>query len=733
MIKTPPPKKAALRASSPDDAARYSFCLLGPLSFGVSLGMQLMMTALALWGVSNDKTFGEQLSEYGKIVTHPEHELPIFAAAVLAALVIVLVKVRWWRHKLSRIPARQLAGYMTFSALLQGAFAVISMVMYLALLFSYHFSRDFAYQNGPWKAPGEFPAVTLLLPGVLAVACVALDTKGYLRSIQSPDRPERRWLRVGKVLGYSVPVFIILVVGVPPGTWTYLAGRLYQLDQFHHVNFYMMGPALAFAHGKAFATEIYSQYGIGWPLIFSAFSHFSAMTFGNLLGLEIVYGCIYYIALFFLLRMYFKHDIWAALGVILSVYWQMFCGVDRDGVIWQTPSSTMMRHPMDVWFFLILVTRRHWDKRLWAALAGLVSALGVFFETETGIYLLVSFVFYWILQAGITTNSGRRFEKKGFWVPLGAFVGIAAVTLLLLLSYATRGTLFTRAFLRGWLEALMQYGGWGVGALPMAGLGDAPVMVFMIMVLVYLAVIAYAAIRWLNSIAGKDEVFLATVSGYGLALLLLFVSRSHPYNLCHPAIPFAIVLTTLFFQLSKGLAPWLRQPSFPFVWTGGLILLLLTTPTFLRYPSVLHSFFAGTPHGGLSLISNPTDVSGLPPDSESYVRGFNSLVSAIQTIASDGKDVGILDADDTNLYYAAHVRPWSRYSPLFQMALTRQLVDNIRNDLIERPPKHVMILGVNSARPREWEFIWSPLYQVVKDRFELRGTLGPYEIWQHRD
>ena len=84
-------------------------------------------------------------------------------------------------------------------------------------------------------------------------------------------------------------------------------------------------------------------------------SHFSALTYGKLVGLEIVYGCVYYLALFFLLRSCFKQELWAAFGVVLAIYWQIFSGMNSNDVVWLFPSSTMMRHPMDVWFFLALV------------------------------------------------------------------------------------------------------------------------------------------------------------------------------------------------------------------------------------------------------------------------------------------------------------------------------------------------------------------------------------------
>ena len=57
-------------------------------------------------------------------------------------------------------------------------------------------------------------------------------------------------------------------------------------------------------------------------------------------------------------------------------------------------------------------------------------------------------------------------------------------------------------------------------------------------------------------------MLLATVAAYGLALLLLFVNRSHPFNLCHPMVPFAVVLTALVFNGMFGADPnRLAQPQ----------------------------------------------------------------------------------------------------------------------------------------------------------------------------
>jgi hypothetical protein len=389
-----------------------------------------------------------------------------------------------------------------------------------------------------------------------------------------------------------------------------------------------------------------------------------------------------------------------------------------------------MRHPMDVWFFLALALHQRSERTFWAALAGLAAALGVFFETETGIYLLVTFLVYSVLQAGLADGKRRAVGAKGWLFPPLAFNCTVAVTLLPLLLYASRGALFTRAFWRGWVEALIAYAGEGVGALPIAELPDIPFIFFVIMVTLYLGVIAFALVRAWHQSVGQGAVLLATVAAYGLALLLLFANRSHPFNLCHATIPFAVVLTALISRGCKVLERKLPRSSLPYALVGGLVLLLLAKPEFQRYPSVLESIFASPPSAGVSLRSNPADISGLPLDYENFARGFRDVCSAIQTLAPDGKSVAILDLNDTLLYSISNASPWSRYAPLFPMALTQQSLEGIRDDLIARAPKYVVTRGQNAVRPPKWDFVWAPLYQVVTNRYVLRQTVGFYEIWK---
>jgi hypothetical protein len=694
--------------------------------------MQVTITAFLLLGPADSAGLVSQLTVYGARIVRPEHDLPIYVLGAACTLFMSWLMVWYWRGKVAGVEPSKASGFMTAAAWTAGALALISLAVYAVMLCSAWFSGGAG--AGPSIRPpsGEFDAVRLLAPCLVALACAVVDLEfGLGQTARSSGRFAQAYLRVGKVLRYAVPVLILLVIAVPVDRWPYLAGQFFGTELCHHLNFFVMGPALSFAHGKAFGAEVYSQYGIGWPLLASALSRFGALTYANLAGMEIVYGCVYYTALFFLLRTGFKQEVWAAFGVLLAIYWQIFSGVSVGEVIWQYPSSTMMRHPLDVWFFLALVMHQRSGKLRWAAIAGVAGGLGVFFETETGLYLLITLFIYCALRAGLAANQGRPGTRNDYLLPPLVAAAAATATLLPLLFCASRGALFSRAFGRGWVEALVTYGSSGVGALPIAELPDVPLVLFLVVVAVYLGVIANAVIKGLHGSARKGEILLAAVAAYGLAVLLLFVGRSHPFNLCHTAPPFAVVLTTLLFRGFSALPGSLQQSALPCALTGGLTLLLLTKPQFQSYPSLLGSAFQSCPTGGVSLRLSPPDISGLPPEYENFAREVRALCSTIRSLAPDGKGVAIVDLNDTMLYNMAGASPWSRYTALYHMALTQPALEGIRNDLVAHSPKYVVIRGPKAPRPPTWDFVWAPLYKAVTPHYVLQQAVGSYEVWRH--
>jgi hypothetical protein len=169
-------QKLVVSAPPGVDPTRYSFCVLGPLALGLSLGVQIMMTAFMLWGPCDDKGYAAQLTEYGKLIARPEHDLPIFIAGAALTLAAALVAVWYWRVKLAGLEAAKLAETMTSSALLLGVLAISSLLSFLLLASCCWFSQDYRLVSSAARPLlRSSDGISLLLPGILALLCAMLD------------------------------------------------------------------------------------------------------------------------------------------------------------------------------------------------------------------------------------------------------------------------------------------------------------------------------------------------------------------------------------------------------------------------------------------------------------------------------------------------------------------------------------------------------------------------------
>ena len=94
--------------------------------------------------------------------------------------------------------------------------------------------------------------------------------------------------------------------------------------------------------------------------------------------------------------------------------------------------------------------------------------------------------------------------------------------------------------------------------------------------------------------------------------MLAFVNRSHPYNLSHGAVPFAIFVAAL---VSRGYQMVnLPHSLMPVAVVCDLGLFLVTEPEFGRYPSCLAVFFR-------PLATDPTtSATASSPEGLNYGR-----------------------------------------------------------------------------------------------------------------
>ena len=115
-----------------------------------------------------------------------------------------------------------------------------------------------------------------------------------------------------------------------------------------------MAPALGFLHGRALITDVYSQYGVGWPMWFAAIAPVAPLAYSTLMAVSVAYSLVYLFGVYLLVRLVTRSAPWATLASLLCAAVYLYTGNIPGTVLHIYPSFTVMRAPMDIWFFIAL-------------------------------------------------------------------------------------------------------------------------------------------------------------------------------------------------------------------------------------------------------------------------------------------------------------------------------------------------------------------------------------------
>jgi hypothetical protein len=578
---------------------------------------------------------------------------------------------------------------------------------------------------------GDLPIYRTWIPVLAMVICLLLDARVGSKALLGLGTRNAQIL-----CDLVVPAILLATIFIPWSQWEMVSLEFIFThdDHLQHWSYFGVGPALAFAHGRALITGIYSQYGVGWPYLFALLGHAVPFSYANIAGCCIIYGCVYSIAIYVFLRLLLRDAVWAASGAILAVTLQIFSGIFDNTIIWNWPSSTMLRHPLDIWFFLILLGHnrlggrpRYGSKRMWLMAAGAICGLALLFELDTGIELLLILGFYWLLYC-LANSSWKVLRDWNSWTDLLA-AGIAtAVVWLVGMALASRGTLLHRAFWSEYLEGLHNQAFTGLGLLPIADIPGYAMAIFAGMLTIYFFAIGISSARIWLKVGSEIDLFLGSISAYGLGLLLLFIGRSHPLNLFHPMIPLAIVIMLLLSQVSATSILGGRSSSVGWVLAVASVALLWSKPEFLHYPSLLKWTVTAPAENDDVLSRTKVYIEGSPWKMLDYVNNLRQVASAINELPARDEDIAVLDDWDTVLDCYSGRAPWSRYTSLFYGLLTKTMISQTEHELLARHPRFIII---RAAPPPKWEFndTWEAFHRFVPRRYRLLKTVGGYEFW----
>lgn len=687
-----------------------------------------------------------QFTDAGRMIFKPEYDLAIYVSGLLGALLLALGAAvfchRQWQAAMAIDQRTRLQrwfnahGWLALACVAYAAVwpqsapvnlsvtgwaACVSIALWRKAKDPSVFkpAEHVLLASGPCPTPsaisGPFDNLRDSYPKDNAVRAAEVQSVSAARHPNDPkqSRSSGCWFAAAAAMG-----LIALLIYVPDPVQCEI--RAWSADGLGHANFYLMGPLLAFRHGAALGTDSYVQYGVGWPLLFSLLARMFPISYPLVFETFTLCICVYFLLLFFFLQSLIGRPAWAIVGLLLAMNLQMFCGTSSIP-LWVTPSSTILRNPLDLPVFWSCLRHARTGNSRYGILIGCLAGLSLLIGTDTGLYTIAALVFYCGLCRGFHLN-GRVLLTRTFVVNVGLSFFVVAVTGL---SWASRGTLLQSEFWRGYLEPLILYGG-GIGALPMHdGLEySGEFLLLMAALTTYSFHVVSAIFRMITRRLEATDLVMALVAAYGLGTMMLFINRSHPFNLYHPIIPFCILAAASIARLTK--MPWRTvssaskstkildsrlQTVLPGLLIAAQLFSLALNPDVWDYPSLLS-------HQAPARSGLPAELErasrALPSSyraSASYRREIEPSVEILQRLYDGGRhSVALIYHFDTVVLSLADVPPYFRYSPL--ELLHRGQVDNVERRLKNSPPEFVLWNIDKSDMQGFWTALFHDQYTV---------------------
>ncbi len=319
--------------------------------------------------------------------------------------------------------------------------------------------------------------------------------------------------------------------------------RTWLVDGMMHWNYYLMGPLLAFRHGAALGTQCYSQYGVGWPLVLSILGRVLPVSYPLIFETVTIWGCLYFMLLYFFLRSLTGRSDWAFVGLLLALVLlnvlrnrhaaMGFSVVDnyakpgRCAFVLGLPEACA--HEKSELRNTDRVARRA-GRIVWDRYGNLFDGRGTSFP-------YCAFVLWIPTSWSDASDACFRGAMNTVWRfaaqlrPAWAVPAVARSCRLI--SGVAIGNLS------------LVYSGGFFAALPGEKRIERPegfyLLRLMAILTTYSFATAVAVFRFITRRLEATDIVMAMVAAFGLGTLVLFINRSHPFNLYHPIIPFCIL------------------------------------------------------------------------------------------------------------------------------------------------------------------------------------------------
>lgn len=360
-------------------------------------------------------------------------------------------------------------------------------------------------------------------------------------------------------------------------------------DWLHHFDFIVMSVGWASLFGQVPYADVFSQYGVGLPVIFAkASSLLGGFDYVPVLRVMMWFVIGYFILTYFFVRYWLGSALIAGVAFLLVFRLQMFhYGVSP--LVWSVPSASPVRFGLDILWMAALLAHMRGGKSRWLILAAIYSGFALYYMTSGGLCVLATFYFYLAallilpsLRGQILSDSPKRLLYYLCWVlpPVSAliFFGASCGTYIWHVEFWHNILNYMDVFsLRAALpmfESLKYRHFWAF-------------FMSMVMPFTYLATFLYIGVGLYTQKIKKEWLFTALLCIYGLANYQYYVVRSAITSYYVDVLPFVLIVC-FWFMHGLELLPlaWRKRAK-----AAAVVLsfyALLTNQNYLAYPNLMN-------------------------------------------------------------------------------------------------------------------------------------------------
>lgn len=718
----------------------------GNIILPISIGIQWIITAIMVAGLHPYNRNMIPFTKTGLTLYKPEYETQIYVIGCLLLTGSICIFSWIWHRRISTKTSKiHEFQFQVNLAVWQFLLTVCSGLIYFillslsgeAILIWWRQPVNYLYKliaTGIW-------ILILISPGLISlfIYISKIGNEKYKNIILSLKPIKVNRMLVSGLIDLFVIVIIFFAIYIP--NWQALTDQIFIGDQMSHWDAFAMRPMLVFKHGLALGRDIYIQYGIGWAMVYTWIDKFWPIAYGQMVFLSIIYTGIFYLGIYFFFKLITKSIIYSIIGITATLYFQFFALEAPFSFHWMTPSATVLRAPMSIWFFIMIYLHNNTRKNRYLYLAGIFLGLSLIFGFDTGIYLLVTFCFYFIILI-----IGSIVQKKLH--ELKQLISCSLVSLFIVLTVLNGGfvlasqfRIFHPDFWSGISEGITQFAG-GISYVLMTRFkSDLILAEFLFKVGLYIFTIGYLFINLLQKQVKTKDVLMACLGVYGLLSLLIFIGRSVPGNLIYSSIPFWLILVIYINSVHKYVFTYLlKLGNLPkqtiIVMQHGItvclllivILLLVDFPAFRKYPNIYNSYISKNSDP----VNQNTCIQNYQPEVCSLVKIFmaekyelDMLAQKMQSKQSEGKKVAMYDDWDVLFALDINSYPMFRYRP--EEIFTQKQLTLIKQQISSLSPEYIITRKKSLENDID---VWNSVHESINSKYILTETTDNFMVWR---